>query len=394
MTRVLLGALLGGVFLWAGVHKCLEPLAFSRVVLYLMPDGLRSAPHALGLGIGLAMLELALGMGILLWPRKKCVLAAALILFGGFGLVLGYLAASAGAPSCGCLSLVMLGHGPTDAALGLLRNAGLAWIACCLLRWRDEEPVTGARSVGVAALPAGRAFTLVELLVVVLVAGVLLALALPGLREGREAGRAAKTASTCRQVGTALGLYCQAHQEGFPYFGTPGDPLGPIVVRGVRLPQSYFKSQRWYWISAVVPEYLEMPVAKLDDGTQAYLEEMRGPEWRGVFASHFNLSSTVFAEWRYWRSGPAEMWNDPTHLHQTRTTDVAHPGRKGLVLTYLTGHGGPPPSTRVFPVFMADGSVRAPARSEFETGRAVERPFGAVPCAVDSTLEGLAGWDF
>lgn len=62
-----------------------------------------------------------------------------------------------------------------------------------------------------------RGFTLVELLVVVAILGVLVALLLPAVQAARTAARRTQCASNIRQVGLAIGLFCDAHQGRFPY---------------------------------------------------------------------------------------------------------------------------------------------------------------------------------
>ena len=61
-----------------------------------------------------------------------------------------------------------------------------------------------------------RAFTLVELLVVLAVVGVLVAVGIPVYGRMVETGRAAKCVANLRQIGTALGLYLGEHNMTMP----------------------------------------------------------------------------------------------------------------------------------------------------------------------------------
>jgi prepilin-type processing-associated H-X9-DG protein len=60
------------------------------------------------------------------------------------------------------------------------------------------------------------AFTLVEMLVIIAVIGVLAALLLPTLGRAKESARATACLSNLRQVGTALQLYVQDHDNRLP----------------------------------------------------------------------------------------------------------------------------------------------------------------------------------
>lgn len=64
---------------------------------------------------------------------------------------------------------------------------------------------------------APTAFTLIELLVVISIIGVLAGLLLPTLGRAKEAGRSTACLSNLRQIGLALQLYVDDHNNRLPY---------------------------------------------------------------------------------------------------------------------------------------------------------------------------------
>ena len=72
--------------------------------------------------------------------------------------------------------------------------------------------------------PAG--FTLVELLVVISIIAVLIGLLLPAVQASRAAARRTLCASNLRQVGLAMGQFCDAHRGRFP--DTSHNDLGDV----------------------------------------------------------------------------------------------------------------------------------------------------------------------
>ncbi|ODT97838.1 MAG: hypothetical protein ABS79_06885, partial [Planctomycetes bacterium SCN 63-9] len=101
--------------------------------------------------------------------------------------------------------------------------------------------------------PAGsrnkrRAFTLIEILVVISIIGVLIALLLPAVQAAREAARRAQCVNNLKQLGLALHIYEGTHLT-FPpgyvsSFNATGDDTGP----------------GWGWAAMLLPQFEQTPL--------------------------------------------------------------------------------------------------------------------------------------
>src|SRR2546429_4859930 len=90
------------------------------------------------------------------------------------------------------------------------------------------------------AVPSRRAFTLIEILVVIAVIALLIGLLLPALRQAREVARTTVCLSNQRQIGIALHMYADVFKEMTPRESgfsenapapPPFNPAWPFVLR-------------------------------------------------------------------------------------------------------------------------------------------------------------------
>lgn len=237
------------------------------------------------------------------------------------------------------------------------------------------------------------AFTLIELLVVIIVVSILLAIALPALGRARTSARVGGGTQVVRQLVGSLGLYAGDHRGEFPFFGTPGDPYAPVMLHGKEIRWGYFRTHRWFWASVVYPEYIDATRDVLEGLDRAESLASQGFPSE-IVASRFQMSSTAFADPRFWRDDPEGNWMRTSYFRAMRHADVVHPASKGILGADLGGPGGLQPLGPEHPIGLADGSARTVTSSYLDSKPAVSRPFGALPFAIEATPDGLAGRDF
>lgn len=383
MTRTLIRTFclvaLAAVFVVAGVSKAWTPGPFARVVAFLLPEQLSAPAIVILVTAALAAFEVAVGLGVAIWPRSRGVLAAVIGTLAVFAGALGVLATSPGAPGCGCLSVPRASTSGRDATLGIARNGAMIGLAAW--SWPRRRH------------PAHSAFTLIELLVVISLVAVLVAIALPALGRVRTSARVGGGMQVARQLVGSLGLYAGDHRGEFPYFGTQGDPSAPIVVHGKELRWQYFRAHRWFWASIVYPDYIDATRDVIEGPDRAAGLAARGYP-SGVIASRYQLTSSIAADPRFWQDGSRHEWMRTSYFRPMRHSDVVHPASKGILTADLAGPGGVQPMGPEYPIGLADGSAQALPMAYFESAPAVARPFGAVEIAIDSTPGGLEGRDF
>ncbi len=264
----------------------------------------------------------------------------------------------------------------------------------------QSSPERGRRGVR-------RAWTVIELLVVIGIVSVLLAITIPTLRGVRRQGDATQCLTHLRSCATAVTLYTKDFRDVFPYFG---DPSAHPSFRNGGVGCSFF-AQAFHWPLVVSPYLTSERVSPVQLCPQSpaaiaiYKEhdstflEQYPPNY--VFTSDYSLSYTTFTRPEFWETDDVS-WNQTSLMRSVSVHEAIFPSSKGVMLETTAFHardGTPygqaadmsidsPGTARVrFHVAFCDGSTRALAKSSLASG------IGKHRTPVMKTRHGIRGID-
>lgn len=202
--------------------------------------------------------------------------------------------------------------------------------------------------------PTRRAFTLVELLVVIGIIGLLISITLPGLSGARLAASRVKAQANARSVAQAFGMFGEKHGR-YPFVGQgfrapgipeqapdppPGVVMAPWWPRGTMVGVSGHWSHAFMWpgILADVAPWPDHYATWVSPGRETALpEEIPDMAHGGVEATvSFRYSNSFVARPTLWKEGTAL---EAGLLAPVTPTEVAYPSSKAVAwdaeLAYL-----------------------------------------------------------
>lgn len=376
-------AVVGVAFVTAAVSKCADPTTFLVAVGHALKPiaGSGATTTTYAMAVAVVAMEVALGVACLIRPMPLVRWAGALVLVV-FAMVLALRFSGENAPSCACLGRWLA---PEDRAawLDILRNAtfALALVAPCIsISGRGAPPM----SMSTASDHRRSAFSLVEVLVVIVVIATLIALILPAIAQVRWNAQRAESLAGSRRIVAILTQYSTDNREHFPAFVNRGpDGGGPVEIHGQVITTSFLGAHMKLWPAAIAagdraellalnhPRFVDMPIGNADSTIQQ---------------SSYFLTPAVAADHSVFQPLPPSPI-PASLLRANMWSDVAYPGNKGLLLdAYWWGKR---PSTVL--AGFADGSADdIKIEPTVPLARLnVSGPFAPVIC----TIDGLRGRD-
>jgi prepilin-type N-terminal cleavage/methylation domain-containing protein/prepilin-type processing-associated H-X9-DG protein len=153
----------------------------------------------------------------------------------------------------------------------------------------QEEKFARPRRTRITGSPSFRAFTLVELLVVIGIIGLLVAILLPSLNKARRAGNSVACLANLRSIGQALTIYVSENNGYLPGSGnTTGRGLYVINAAGncnaapgvnIRSLNGNTVIQTEDWIGPLAT-VMGLPIPHTDDGRQRFLAYVNMPQFQ------------------------------------------------------------------------------------------------------------------
>ncbi len=149
-----------------------------------------------------------------------------------------------------------------------------------------------------------RAFTLVELLVVIGIIALLIAILLPALNKAREASKAANCLSNLRQINTAFILFAHENKGFLPQIGSAGTGTEAYTINGT----NYTVLVRWFGGLYGTPQKFHAPASMLAKywGTASVggcptfeVDDVLRPQYGPVDYAY----NAIFARHRDWAAG-------------------------------------------------------------------------------------------
>lgn len=257
--------------------------------------------------------------------------------------------------------------------------------------WVGPDPICSTQSTR-----GSRAFSLVELLVVIGVVAILTALTIPAIGLVRRSASETQSLANLRSLAQSTQMYTAEYRGVYPY-GTGGWVVRPSVgpPSAIGFPV-WLADRNWpvfYHDVAPWPDHLATWLSPGANTEQRLRVLTAGHEgWTTTeFKVSYYYSNSFVADPRVWSSGATA---DEALVRAIHASEVRHPARKVIFYDaerlYLTE----PDSDDARPVLFADGS--ADLRLDRDATEPVQNPFTSnfPPRIYHDTPDGVKGRDY
>lgn len=172
---------------------------------------------------------------------------------------------------------------------------------------------------------APKAFTLVEILVVVVILSVLATILFPAFSRVRERGRASACASNLRQLGLSIAQYAADHDDKLPY--APSPESKEIASR----PQFVFGEP----LDTLILGMPDVRMVLKPYGATNELFRCPSDRFDRIFLAEFPNHTSHFGKW-----GSSYSYDDRNGLSGKTLGSYAHPDSASIMADVDTFHGG------------------------------------------------------